>query len=419
MTPCPAFEPVGQNIVQLAAFAECHAALLGEEGYRALSGGTPMGMVLTGLLTIFVAVTGLRMATGDTPAIRDMVMMAAKMGIVLALATQWSAYRPLVYDLAMRGPMELGARIGGAVGMEVDTSDRLLAHLQDTHDRIQAIVAPPGRGTDTAPGPGPASPANGAAPMPTGQKEAPQVGLGDARLQQASTVLIVTGLGGLMAARLATGLLLALGPPFLAMLLFDRTRSLFAGWIRALLGASLAVLPLALILAMELTVVDAQLRAIREAGRYGAAALSLPGDILVNVLVFTLVLVVATGAVVRAAATFRLPPVRQWTGAAGTAAMPSSGAAFAAQPALPAHGAAGAAVLPRPRARQQADAIAALVRRSERAAAARPAETGTIHRWTVAAPIERGAAAIPIGQTQRRPAQPRQSTSSKRRDARS
>src|SRR5439155_567824 len=53
-------------------------------------------------------------------------------------------------------------------------------------------------------------------------------------------LFLVGAIGGLAAVRMIAGLLLAVGPLFVAFLLFENTRSLFEGWIRVLAGAALA-----------------------------------------------------------------------------------------------------------------------------------------------------------------------------------
>ena len=69
--------------------------------------------------------------------------------------------------------------------------------------------------------------------------------------------------------RLVAGLLLALGPFFIAFLLFDGTRGLFEGWLRVLGGAALGALGTAIVLGVELALLEpwlADLLACRLAG---------------------------------------------------------------------------------------------------------------------------------------------------------
>src|SRR5699024_9265543 len=67
----------------------------------------------------------------------------------------------------------------------------------------------------------------------------------------ARVMYLVTALGGFAAVRLVAGLLLALGPFFIAFLLFDGTRGLFEGWVRGLAAAALGAVAVTVILGVE------------------------------------------------------------------------------------------------------------------------------------------------------------------------
>ncbi|MGC4441997.1 type IV secretion system protein, partial [Streptococcus suis] len=60
---------------------------------------------------------GYRLLFGDTPNVREGVLALVKIGIVLALATSWGAYRTLAYDVTMHGPAELAASAGAPAGI--------------------------------------------------------------------------------------------------------------------------------------------------------------------------------------------------------------------------------------------------------------------------------------------------------------
>ena len=117
---------------------------------------------LTGLLTLFVALFGYRMLFGQTPGVRDGVLALVKIGIVLALATSWPAYRTLVYDVALKGPAELAGEIGRPAGLP-GAGGGLVARL-DYADRAssrspiaRAPATPPaatGRQTNAGPASG-------------------------------------------------------------------------------------------------------------------------------------------------------------------------------------------------------------------------------------------------------------------------
>ena len=136
--------------------------------------------MLTGLLTLFVALFGYRLLFGHTPGVRDGVLALVKIGIVLALATSWPAYRTLVYDVALRGPAELAGDIGAPRGparrrrrprSAARRSDRLILAL-DRARRGRALPSATGRRprrSHAGPATGvtaPTAPAGATAPFP-------------------------------------------------------------------------------------------------------------------------------------------------------------------------------------------------------------------------------------------------------------
>ena len=91
-------------------------------------------------------------------ALRDGVLALVKIGIVLALATSWAAYRTLVYDVALKGPAELAAQIGQPAGLpgaggglvhRLGYTDRAFVAAGDSrhrrHPDRSSRGAPPGR----------------------------------------------------------------------------------------------------------------------------------------------------------------------------------------------------------------------------------------------------------------------------------
>ena len=116
MDTCPAFDPAAPYLTAMVANGDCRALALGEAGWRALGPGSGFGLALSGLVAIFVALIGWRMLLGERLGMRDAVLAAVRVGVVLALATSWAAWRPLVYDVVTRGPEELAATVSGEGG---------------------------------------------------------------------------------------------------------------------------------------------------------------------------------------------------------------------------------------------------------------------------------------------------------------
>ena len=211
----------------LLGYLDCQAVTLGAQGYQALAApGSSVALLLTALLAIFIALIGYRMLFGETVTVRDGVLSAVKVGIVLAFATSWPAYRTVVFDVVLRAPADLAAEIGRPAGLPGATGG--LATRMDGTDRAFRILAIYGVGVPTRQQ---VEQADGVAP--TLFANCDMFALGAARV-----VFLVGSLGAFALLRLAAGLLLALGPLFITFLLFGGTRGLAEGWLRALVAAT-------------------------------------------------------------------------------------------------------------------------------------------------------------------------------------
>ena len=119
---CAPFDPLGRYVGSVLAWVDCRTMGLGEEAFRALGPGSPFGAALTGLLTIYVALIGYRLLLGGELTVREGMFAALKIGLVLALSTQWPAWRVLVYDVATKTPEAAAAGLlratGGIEGLE-------------------------------------------------------------------------------------------------------------------------------------------------------------------------------------------------------------------------------------------------------------------------------------------------------------
>ncbi len=197
-------------------------------------------------------------------------------------------------------------------------------------------------------------------PLIPGTGEATSSGFDGLALGGARILFLAGAIGSLAAVRLIAGLLLALGPFFIAFLLFDGTRGLFEGWLRVLAGAALGALGSAILLGVELALLEPwliQLLAIRAADQ---PITGVPVELFAVTLVFALALLAVLVAAGRVAFGFRLPPA--WRSAPVQLAQALRGEAPAAAAARAIPAAAGG----RSRAVAVADAVAATQRREER-----------------------------------------------------
>lgn len=313
MATCPSLSPDGPFVQDLLGYVDCQAQTIGAAGYQALAAsGSTASIAQTAALTLFVALFGYRMLFGQIPDARGAVVAVVKVGIVLALATSWAAYRTVVYDVALRGPAELGVAIGGASALP-GASGGLVAHLQAVDDGLaELVLLGTGRPPDTieavSPTVQPLTPEQqqqrfqqlGQRPRWDPQRDAELLGT-------ARTVYLTGAIGALAAVRLVAGLLLALGPFFALFLLFDTTRGVFEGWVRALGGAALGGLSTAILLGVELAVVEPWLAAILAERRAEIATPAVSIELIALSLVFALTLLAGLIASARIAHGFRIP----------------------------------------------------------------------------------------------------------------
>ena len=227
---------------------DCNVHAVSVSGYQVVSGpNSQLGLALTAMMSIYVAVFGIRLLLGLAPLrVGDLTVTAIKLGVVLALATSWPTYQQVVFDTLFLGPEQLASSMIRAM----QPPDSALGGnpfdgLQVVYDQLQASAAFFAR--SSVPG---ASPLTGGSPFAA------------FALTCASFLTMMTTLGVVLAAKIVLGLLLALGPLFIAFLLFDSTRGLFEGWLRAAL--TFAFLPLFAILALvvHLTLVEPYLLAL-------------------------------------------------------------------------------------------------------------------------------------------------------------
>ena len=412
MPLCPAFDPLGPYVRNLVDFVDCHAVALGEEGYRALGPGTPFGHALSGLLTIYVAIIGYRLLLGGIIGLRDGVTIALRIGIVLALATQWSAYQPLIFNLATKGPEDVALSILSPGALGGNSMAGLTNRVQGVNNVLDVIARmpltspqAPAQSTVTEEAqPTPTSPAQTAPILMTAEQQK--------TVAYSNSLLLIVTLAGILSVHVVIGLLLALGPLFIVCLLFDAMHGFLVGWVRVLAGAALGGIAVPAVIALELAVLEPQVLALRNQLDLGEPVSLLPMEILATTGLFAIVLFAALIGTTMVAGAFRLPiPVRREImrvferpqAQAGTWTMGDASRAANTEEM-------------RGRAHMVADAVAALERREERILAGNIGDLRFVRSY--GGPREKrdpGIAPQPLGQAGRRTV-PRQSTGGNRRD---
>jgi type IV secretion system protein VirB6 len=392
MAGCAQLPTDAQMVQGLIGSVDCRVQDLAETGYAALAApGSPVGLLLTGLLTLYVVFVGYRLILGRGGLrVGDATLMVIKIGLVVALATNWGLFQTLVYDTLTKAPAEVGGLLlGGLQGQPASP----FARLQDAYDGLQesaTLMA-------SRAGAGPAAMQGGP-------------GFGAFAVNTGGLTLVLSTLGVLLASKVVLAILLALAPLVVGLTLFETTRGLVEGWLKAMIALALTPLVTILTLSLELTMLAPSLKALAEARaaqQFAAFDIDPAVTVLVLTLVFALVMVLAVIAVCVIAAGLRLP--RALAGAAWSdhAAAPDAPRYVPAQ------------VEPIGRAATIAAAAVALDRRDAGATSADPIGprllTIVSDRGHGAQPAYAGQVP-PLGHSHRRTPAPRRNASGTRRD---
>lgn len=364
---CPAVRTGGRFLADMLIHVDCQAQAIGAYGYGALANpNSALSLAFTGLLTIFVALFGLRLLLGERMSGRDVMLDVLRVGIVLTLATSWPAWRVLGYNTVLQAPAALAGSIGLASGLPGGPGE-LTGRLQAADDQI-VVLTIYGTGRMT----GGTNRSDSINDSFRGVALADQSALGYGRVAFLGGVI-----GPSAAVRLGAGLLLALAPLMAALLLFAGTRDLFFGWLRGLAACAAGALVLPVIYGVELAVLEPWLRdAVAQRGTQVLTP-SAPTELIVIGSAFAVIAFTVLGVIARIAFFSRMPALHlpglagEWRGAplAGTA-----------QPAL-----AGGMAQPPSRAFAVAEAVAQTMRREEQAAGA---GSERIDRSRLAAPAD-------------------------------
>lgn len=381
----------------LLGSVDCNVHEVSAAAYGALAqSNSPMAAILTALLTLYIAVIGFQLLIGRAPLrIGDLTLSAVKIGAVIALATQWPTYQQLVFDTLFRGPEQLVASMLPALQPQGAVAGDPFGDLQLAYDQMQAAATYFSRHSLSV-----VSPFQGGA------------GLAALQLNAAGFLMLMDTLGAVLTAKIVLGLLLGLGPLFLGLLLFEATRGVFEGWLRATIGFALVPLVAVFGLVLQLSLVAPHLEVLRQTQAQNLVDFGPATAILLLTLVATMVscaLAIAVGVI---AGGFRL---RSFRAARVESAMaPTYAAPVGQTPLLTSR--APYAEASQPRVVTIAAAAAAMERREISEVGGAPAP----RRLSVASRREdTGAGSGPpsFGRSYRRTAQPRSTSSSLRRDA--
>lgn len=298
MAVCDAIPSPESFAPSVLYFLDCQAQLIGAEGYRALAApGSTTSILLTGMVTLLIAFFGYRMLLGHTPTIREGVLTFVKIGLVLVLATSWPAYRILVYDIMLRAPAELASTIGGTANLP-GSGGGLVGRI-DGVDQALKILAIEGVG------PIPLGP-DGRPLMPS-VPPPPFLGFDSFALGLSRVIFLVSTVASFAVVRIAAAILLALAPLFAAFLLFDGTRGLFEGWLKALIGTALGSLAIAITLGIELAFIEPWLASLLARRAGDLDIVGAPAQIFAAAIIFAIALAAVIWVTARVAMSLRIP----------------------------------------------------------------------------------------------------------------
>ncbi|MBT2134655.1 type IV secretion system protein [Croceibacterium sp. LX-88] len=274
--PCPTVTTGDRFLVETLSHLDCQAQTLGSFGFQSLAQtGSPASVMLSALLTLFIALYGIRLLFGSDEGPRDLVNAVLKVGIVLTLAVSWPAWRTLAYDTVLFGPAEVASSI---------MPSTLPSPRAGFAERLQALDSGIASLTYTGTG------------RQTGQLLESQATSGfrsialtdETALGWSRPLYLASTIGPIALLRIASGLLLALAPLIAGLLLFDFSRGLFVGWVRGLALVALGSLGFTVLLSVELAVMEPWLADVLSRRNLGYATPTAPTELLALVLAFTI-----------------------------------------------------------------------------------------------------------------------------------
>ncbi|MGE5953049.1 MAG: type IV secretion system protein, partial [Qipengyuania vulgaris] len=205
---------VGNGVAAALRGVDCVAGEASAAAFGKLfAPGGALGTTLTIVLTLYVAIFGFLLLTGRTNiGVRALIPRMMTLGLVLTFATSWVAYQSVVWNLFVATPDYLAGVLTGTSGSATDV------FAQKIDVVFIAIQEASGNNQDFA------------AFSPHG-------------MMWLGAMLFMLGTVGLLVTtKIALGILVALGPIFVVLALFNGTRGLFTGWLKGVVMCALAPL---------------------------------------------------------------------------------------------------------------------------------------------------------------------------------
>ena len=246
MSTCPTFGDGGPSgIAEALRVVDCMSGEAASFAFSRLFGSDALlGQALTLALTLYIAFYAVGLLTGRTSlSVSSLTPRMMTLGIALTFATSWVAYQSVIWNLLVGAPDQIASLLIGSQGSATSLfADRL--------DTIFAVVAQAAALTE----------ANA-----SGLQQSTSLASGPDLLWLSALLLLLGTVGVLLVARIALAML-ALGPIFIICGLFEGSRGLFEGWIKAAVLFALTPLLAVLIGGATIAMLSPMLDSLAAAG---------------------------------------------------------------------------------------------------------------------------------------------------------
>ena len=251
-----AAQAMGTGVSAALSAVDCIASGVSEQAFNRLFGTEgQLAFALTILLGLYVGFFGISLMLGRSNlSVRVLIPKMMTLGLVLTFATSFVAFSAVFYNIFIGGPDQIagiltGVRGESATGVFAQKLDVVFLAIQQASGDTKDISAfsPPGM------------------------------------MWIGAMLLLLGTVGLLVTARIALALLLAVGPIFVVLALFEGTRGLFTGWLKGLtmmaLAPLFAVLGGSIMLEMSVPVLAALVRVPGQIDQQAAMAFFLIGAV--------------------------------------------------------------------------------------------------------------------------------------------
>jgi type IV secretion system protein VirB6 len=247
VSTCPTFGDGGPSgIAEALRVVDCMSGEAASFAFSRMFGSDALlGQALTLALTLYIAFYAIGLLTGRTSlSVSSLTPRMMTLGIALTFATSWVAYQSVIWNILVGAPDQIASLLIGSQGSATSLfADRL--------DMIFGVVAQAAALTE----------ANTAAlPQSTSLASGPDL------LWLSALLLLLGTVGVLLVARIALAAMLALGPIFIICGLFEGSRGLFEGWLKAAVLFALTPLLAVLIGGATIAMLSPMLDSLAAAG---------------------------------------------------------------------------------------------------------------------------------------------------------